>query len=649
MFPSISEYIQSIELATETLSRLNHLVPVRKADGQLYFSSGNFAVVFRMNDPQTGQQMALRCFLRDAPGRRERIRTIGRYLTENPAACLIPFTLYPSELWVDTRFGQEHEFDVVLMPWVDGQTLSQYVADCCLNQESQKLARLAHQFDELVRWLLNQPFAHGDLKADNILIRPDGQLVLIDYDGCFVPALAGQAATETGTLPYRHPARVPAHFDRNLDDFSLLALSLELHALSRLPALRTDTDTLLLTLDLVQEPFQTDQWNLFRKLSSAEVSARAGLLEYAIHCPPGPIPGLMALLPAPKPALAAALTRVTATKTTLVPYLQKKQWGFVNQAGEHVGPGEWESVGLFSDGLAPVRKQGRWGFCNEEGKLVIDCQFDEVREFRAGVAVVRQLGKYGFIDTEGHPRIPCIYDEAGQFAEGRSCIRQNAVYGFIDEQGTPVIPPQFDSAGHFSEGLANVKMGGFYGFVDATGTLRIPCELPFALPFSEGLATVEKDGQYGFINQEGKLVIPYQFDMAGNFVDGLASVKKARKIGFINLRGDLVIPCEFDEILLNAVFPFSEGLALVRKGNLFGYINQQGQLVIPYQFTNADNFSEGLAAVQMGDQWGYINQTGELVIPYAFSHAYRFHKGLSLVRRNNRLVYIDQTGFVYSD
>ncbi|ADB40115.1 WG repeat-containing protein [Spirosoma linguale] len=649
MFPSISEYIQSIELATETLSRLNHLIPVRKADGQLYFSSGNFAVVFRMNDPQTGKQMALRCFLRDAAGRRDRIRAIGRYLTENPSGYLIPFTLYPNELWVDTRFGQEHEFDVVLMPWVDGQTLSQYVADCCRQQHTQKLEQLAHRFDELVRWLLNQPFAHGDLKADNILIRPDGQLVLIDYDGCFVPALAGQEATETGTLPYRHPARTPVHFDRNLDDFSLLALSLELHALSRSPALHMDTDTLLLTLELVQTPFQAAQWNLFRNLSSAKVSARAGLLEYAIHCLPGPIMGLMELLPTSKSVPGAVATPVAATPDTLIPYLQKKQWSFINQAGELVGPGEWESAGLFSDGLAPVRKQGKWGFCHLDGNLTIDCQFDEAREFKAGLAVVRQQGKYGFIDTEGQPKIPCIYDEAGNFVEGRAMVRQKALFGFIDEQGSLVIPPQFDSAGPFSEGLASVKMGGHYGFVDTTGTLRIPCELPLALTFSEGLSAVEKDGQYGFINAEGNLVIPPQFDMAGSFVDGLASVKRGRKIGFINQQGDLVIPCEFDEIVPNMVFPFSEGLALVRKGNLFGYINKQGQLVIPYQFTNADNFSEGLAAVQMGDQWGYIGQTGELIVPYAFSHAYRFHRGLALIRKNNRLVYIDRAGFVYSD
>ena len=41
---------------------------------------------------------------------------------------------------------------------------------------------------------MNQPFAHGDLKPDNILVRDDGSLVLVDYDGMYVPAMQGQKA-----------------------------------------------------------------------------------------------------------------------------------------------------------------------------------------------------------------------------------------------------------------------------------------------------------------------------------------------------------------------------------------------------------------------------------------------------------------------
>ncbi|WP_052731200.1 WG repeat-containing protein [Spirosoma radiotolerans] len=647
MFPSISEYIQSIELSAETLHRLNYLIPVRKSNGQLYFSSGNFAVVFRMQDTRTGQPVALRCFLREMAGRRDRLRFIANYLSENPSDYLLPFTIYPNELWVDTRFGQEHEFDVMVMPWVEGQTLNQYVADCCRNQQPQKLGQLAHRFDELVRWLLDQPMAHGDLKADNILIRPDGQLVLIDYDGCFVPALAGLEATEIGTLPYRHPARTPAHFDRHLDDFSLLALSLELHALSISPALYTDNDTLLLTLNLLNDPFNADQWNQFRQLSSATVSARASLFEHAIHCPPKPILGLIELLPVPKPATHTAPAAVLLGAP--IPYFQQRRWRFINPAGERIGPDDWEQVGLFSEGLAAVRKQSKWGFCDLRGQLVIDYQFDEVREFSAGLALVRQRGKYGFIDAKGQPVIPCVYEEAGPFAGGRAPVRQNNTYGFINEQGHVVIPLQFESAGPFVEGLARVKLGGKYGFIDADGRLQLACELPYADNFSEGLAAVKKDGQVGFINQTGAITIPHQFDLAGSFAEGLAPVKKGRKVGFIDRNGSLAIPYEFDEITYNVVLSFREELVLVRKGSLFGYINKQGQTVIPFEFTDADNFSEGLAAVQKGDKWGYINQKGDDVIAFDLDHAYRFRKGLALVRKKNQLVYIDQTGFVYWD
>ena len=34
----------------------------------------------------------------------------------------------------------------------------------------------------MAAWLRSQPFAHGDIKPDNIMVRPDGTLTLVDYD-----------------------------------------------------------------------------------------------------------------------------------------------------------------------------------------------------------------------------------------------------------------------------------------------------------------------------------------------------------------------------------------------------------------------------------------------------------------------------------
>lgn len=296
MYPSISEYIQAIELSADTFKTLHHLTPLRRPDGQLYFSSGNFAVVFRMQDCRTGHVVAVRCFLRAEPQRQTRLWFIARYIADYFPHYLIPFTYHTNELWVDTRFGQAGEFDLVTMPWIDGQPLARYVADLCQAQHKDALHQLARRFDKLAHWLINQPFAHGDLKPDNILVGPDGLLTLIDYDGFYVPMLDGLTATELGTLPYRHPARTLHHFDRHLDDFSLLALSLELHALSINPALFTDTDSLFLSTQTVEQPFSSSHWEQLRSLQSRAVSLRAGLLEYALHSDPGAILALKKLL-----------------------------------------------------------------------------------------------------------------------------------------------------------------------------------------------------------------------------------------------------------------------------------------------------------------------------------------------------------------
>ena len=61
--------------------------------------------------------------------------------------------------------------------------------------------------------------AHGDLSHGNIMVLDD-EFRLIDYDGMFVPRLAGRKSNERGLEHYQHPGRTDAHFGRYLDNFS---------------------------------------------------------------------------------------------------------------------------------------------------------------------------------------------------------------------------------------------------------------------------------------------------------------------------------------------------------------------------------------------------------------------------------------------
>ena len=66
-------------------------------------------------------------------------------------------------------------------------------------------------------------------------MRPDGTLVLVDYDGMYVPAMQGQKALETGTPDFRHPLRTDADFNEHIDDFPLASIQLSLRAVAYCP------------------------------------------------------------------------------------------------------------------------------------------------------------------------------------------------------------------------------------------------------------------------------------------------------------------------------------------------------------------------------------------------------------------------------
>ena len=69
------------------------------------------------------------------------------------------------------------------------------------------------------------------------MVRPDGTLTLVDYDGMFVPAMKGQKSPTIGTKDFSHPLRTIDDFDETIDDFALVSIALSLKAISLNPSL----------------------------------------------------------------------------------------------------------------------------------------------------------------------------------------------------------------------------------------------------------------------------------------------------------------------------------------------------------------------------------------------------------------------------
>ena len=233
-YPLISEYLAAIRDAHDNLDKLSHLVPVLDNYGEPYRSSGAFAVVFKMKDEQTGKCYALKCFTEEQEGRSEAYRQIAEELEFVDSPYITSVKYMEKELFVDSNC-EDNEFPVLLMDWIEGETMEIYIAAHYMDNHA--MSMLCYRFCKMASWLRSQPFAHGDIKPDNIMVRPDGTLTLVDYDGMFVPAMKGQKSPTIGTKDFSHPLRTIDDFDETIDDFALASMALSLKAISLNPSL----------------------------------------------------------------------------------------------------------------------------------------------------------------------------------------------------------------------------------------------------------------------------------------------------------------------------------------------------------------------------------------------------------------------------
>ena len=228
-YPLISEYVKAIQDAGDNFDKLAYLTPVLDDHGEPYRSSGAFAVVFKMLDKRTGKYYALKCFTEEQEGRADAYRQIADELDLLDSSYITSVKYMEKELFVDSQC-EEDEFPVLLMDWVDGETMEAYIAANYRNQSA--MLMLSYRFGKMAAWLRTQSFSHGDIKPDNIIVRPDGSLTLVDYDGMFVPSMKGRQSPTIGTRDFCHPLRTVDDFDETIDDFSLASIALSLKAIS---------------------------------------------------------------------------------------------------------------------------------------------------------------------------------------------------------------------------------------------------------------------------------------------------------------------------------------------------------------------------------------------------------------------------------
>lgn len=191
--------------------------------------SGNFADVYEFRDAAE-KTWALKCFTRQVAGLQERYAAIDAHLRQ----VKLPFTVSFRFLAEGIRIRREW-YPLLKMQWVEGFTLNEFLRDN-LNKTAY-LEALFLMWVRLSKRLREARIAHGDLQHGNVLLVPGStatklELKLIDYDGMWVPALAGSPSGEVGHANYQHPLRAQRMtYGPDVDRFPHLVIACALRGL----------------------------------------------------------------------------------------------------------------------------------------------------------------------------------------------------------------------------------------------------------------------------------------------------------------------------------------------------------------------------------------------------------------------------------
>ena len=342
---------------------------------KLRCSIGNSVIVFEVMCK--GRKMAMRVYMRQ----HHNLRAIygDRY--------------YPKELLINASDSDSGLADVVLCDWYEGVSLQCKIEKVCTKPS--KMQALSQMFEEFALSLLNERWAHGDLKPENIILSPDG-LHLIDFDAMYCEGFTPDDCVEIGTQQFQHPLRNRHNFGRDIDDYPIALITTVLAALSLDGTLGKElpfNDYLLINPHLAIEG-RDSMLERIERLFAEHGDIRHYRIARLLRSPNIALPQLKSLLE------SAPQATDSPEKLSLEYY--NGYWGFAVD-GRFVIPPIYDLAFEFSEGLALVQVGDVWHFIDSTGAITITCgRGRNIKPFRNGKSqIIREDGKF-IIHRDGH-------------------------------------------------------------------------------------------------------------------------------------------------------------------------------------------------------------------------------------------------------
>jgi hypothetical protein len=296
-WPDLTEYHEAVQHPRQAFADPGLKAVTLELDrfGMPKPATGGNAVVYKAKEPggflSFKKTWAIRCFLRPISDHAERYEAISKHLRKVHLPYDVNFQFLKQGIRIRSNW-----FPIVKMQWADGDLLHSHIEKHLRHPAS--LAALRAKWVTLVRHLEAAQMAHGDLQHGNILVR-GGSILLVDYDGMWVPALRGRNATETGHRAYQHPKRSEQDYGQEIDRFSALVIYLSLAALERDATLweRFHTgDNLIFVLEDFHQWGRSAIWQQLRRIGSGEIDQLAAAVAAMVQQHPMKVSNLDSVL-----------------------------------------------------------------------------------------------------------------------------------------------------------------------------------------------------------------------------------------------------------------------------------------------------------------------------------------------------------------
>lgn len=164
---------------------------------------GNNSVVARCRVAGSEEDMSIKC-----------------YLTSHHRSDLANTLYYHKSLRV-CGFGLRVEYiDVAISRWIEGEVL-----DVMLHRDGCDYGAISRAFDIMALKHLQTKSIHGDIKIENIIVKPSGEMMLVDNDRLPAKCAGNCRAKDYGTSNYVHRHRQLRRTDAHTDHYPIALLS----------------------------------------------------------------------------------------------------------------------------------------------------------------------------------------------------------------------------------------------------------------------------------------------------------------------------------------------------------------------------------------------------------------------------------------